>query len=100
MQVTNNKKERVEHVKVGDTLITPGCSMKYLGVVVDDKLTFKDHLKQKVGKMTKLGNATHTTCGKMAQAEGTKPTGSEDAPLLHHRPYRSAATPLYHQTDG
>ena len=45
-------------IKLGDTKITYGTSMRYLGMIFDQRLTFKEHIRVKVCRARQLLGAT------------------------------------------
>jgi hypothetical protein len=52
--VTNKKKDLADKIHVGNSTIESSPEITYLGVKIDERLTFRKHLTEKTKKMTKL----------------------------------------------
>lgn len=62
--------EREPRVKLGDVVVEPGYSMKYLGVILDRKLLWVEHAAYVRGKIAAAGHRIRAVVGKLW---GTKP---------------------------
>jgi ribonuclease HI len=54
MVVTRKRKDTIESIRVGDTDVEVSGEIKYLGVRIDQRLTFMNHLNEKKKTLTKM----------------------------------------------